>query len=302
MKQPINLAMVLASLSALGAHAEVDFYGRANVSLELVSRGAEDFTQLSSNASRLGIKGDEAVSDGLSVIYQAEYQVEFDDSDTFSQRNIYAGLKGDFGTVMAGHFDTPLKKSQNKVDLFGDLPGDIKNVITVNDNRASNSVMYVSPKLGPGITIYADVINSESEAVDNAGSFAVTYSSDSLYVALAADMNVETEDADAVRAVVQYTLNALQLGLLVEQYEVDGADAETGSMVSAQYKLDEYWVVKGQVGMSDIIAEGGESFSVGADYKWSKTVKSFAYYTRHGADDESTFDDDYLGVGLEVKF
>ncbi len=302
MKQPIKFAMVLASLSALGVHAEVDFYGKANVSSELVSRGAEDFTQLSSNASRVGIKGNEAINDGLSVVYQAEYQVEFDDSDTFSQRNIYAGLKGHFGTVIAGHFDTPLKKSQHKVDLFPDLPGDIKNVITVNENRASNSVMYVSPSIGPGITVYADLISSESEAVDDAGSFAVTYSSDSLYAALATDVNVETENSSALRAVVQYTLNALQFGLLLEQYEIDGSDAETGAMASAQYRLDDQWTLKGQVGLSDIVAEGGESLSVGADYKWSKTVKNFAYYTRHSADDATAFDNDYLGVGLEVKF
>ena len=306
MKHPLSIALAFATALSATAHAaDIDFYGKANLSLEYVSEGDEDFTELNSNASRVGFKGEEVISETLSAVYQLEYETQHDDADTFGQRNIFLGLKGSFGSLLAGHFDTAFKASQKSVDLFNDLPGDIKNVIVASELRKSNSVMYISPEFASGIQLYADYINSESEEIDPSLSLAATYTRGGLYLALAADMDMFTssnELYDAVRFVTQYSMDRFQFGLLVEEFSPEVGDSETGYMGSVQYALNDKVALKGQAGVSDIKTEGGKTFSLGADYKLSKTAKTFAFYTNNSADDDTVFDDSYLGVGLEVKF
>ena len=74
---------------------------------------------LNSNASRLGIKGKTEISEGLEIVYQAEYEVCIDSGDckgqTFKQRNTFVGItKVVLAMVWAGKHDTPTKLSQKK--------------------------------------------------------------------------------------------------------------------------------------------------------------------------------------------
>src|SRR5690606_19048868 len=138
----------------LSAIADVTVYGKANVSLQNADESGDAKIELVSNASRIGLKGSEEITEGLKAIYQLEYQTEVDDGSgsngqTFNQRNIYIGLQGSAGTIMGGHFDTPLKVVQEKVDLFNDLEGDMATIFN-GETRASNTVQYVTPSsFGP---------------------------------------------------------------------------------------------------------------------------------------------------------
>lgn len=297
------LPLAVAALIATPAFAEPTLYGKANVSYQLADDGSDSVTELVSNASRIGVKGSEKLEGGsLEVIYQAEFQVDFADGSEgdspFSQRNIYIGLKGDFGTVKAGKFDSPLKVSQNKIDLFNDLAGDIKHMVTVNDNRPSNVVQYTTPTAS-GFSGSLAVINSEDEAVDDGFSGLVSYTLDDLYVSVARDEGVEEQDSNATRVVGQYSMGDIQLGALYEAYEAADADSENGWLVSAKYKLDA-WALKLQAGQSDIKEAGGQTVSLGADRKLSKAAKLFFYYTAQESDVGT--DDNYLGAGVELKF
>lgn len=303
-------SLILASISA-PALAEPTVYGKANVSFQTADEGDASTTELKSNASRIGVKGTYEVDENVSAIYQAEFEVQFDDGDkdgeTFSQRNIFVGLKGGFGVVKAGKFDTPLKVAQKKIDLFNDLEGDIKNVVTENDNRANNIVSYESPSFA-NVQAKVALIASEEDGVDDGVSTSVSYSLDQLYIAAALDQNVEAENTDALRLVGQYSLGDIQLGLMYESFDVDGADDVDATFVSVKYKLGDV-ALKAQVGKSDIVVEDGETISLGADYKLAKNLKVFAYYTQNESSDnallvapEDQMDDDYLGVGVELKF
>ena len=320
MKKQLSAAIALALCVPAVASAGPTLYGKANVSYASVNTevGAneESIVEVRSNASRIGVKGSEKISDSLDAIYQAEFQVEFDDGDdVFSQRNIFVGVKGNFGSVIAGHFDTPLKQAQNKVDLFNDLYGDIGKVFTVNDNRVSNSLMYTSPNLG-GFMLYADLIASEqdNDAVpedqerSNATSIAATYEANGFYGALAYDLDVEAESTSTVRAVFQYNIESFQIGLLAEEYERQDEEKVNGVMASLQYKIND-WALKVQFGQSDIRQEDETNFSIGADYKMSKNTKLFGFYTNdtYLADtdidgNDIDADGDFLGLGIEVKF
>ena len=117
--------IALATISAAHAADSVPVptvYGKINVTLNKYEfddlQGTpktrvdgQDNWQLESNASRLGVKGDVPLVDGLKAVYKLEYEVFADgsNSNAFTQRNTYGGLQGDWGTLIAGKNDTPLK-------------------------------------------------------------------------------------------------------------------------------------------------------------------------------------------------
>lgn len=281
-----------------------DFYGKLNLTVQNANEDGNSFSEVKSNASRVGIKGKGELNHGLTAIYQVEYETNPDDGDkdgkTFTQRNTYAGIKSDFGTVQVGLFDTPLKKLQKKVDLFNDLEGDIKNVITKSDNREENSVQYTSPKFA-GLQLKVDQIASEDKtsARKDATSTSLTYTQGNYYVGVAYDSKVEANTTDVLRAVAQAKVAGAQIGVLWEEQDKDG-DKSEGWLLSAAYKLGGV-KLKAQHGESEINnAEGANTTSLGADYKLGKGAKAYVYYTEN--DFRAKKDTNYAGVGIEYKF
>ena len=282
-----------------------EFYGKINVAQEFVQqKDAGNLAQLNSNASRLGVKGTIDLDAGLTGIYQAEFEMYPDDGDkdsdrTFAQRNTYIGIKSAYGTLQAGIFDTPFKKAQKKVDLFNDLQGDIKHIISDSENRAKNSVQYTSPEFA-GLTATVDHINSEDEEINNGLSASLAYQRGDIYLAYAYDTDVSDEGTEAQRVAGQYSIGLVQLGALWETQD-DGVDSKDGWMASAKVKVASKVSLKAQYGASDIKEEGGVTYSLGADYKLTKVAKTFVYATSEESDDESV-NAQYYGVGLEYKF
>ena len=249
----------------------------------------QDRWQLDSNASRLGVKGDFDLDvAGLKAIYKLEYEVAVDDGDdVFKQRNIYGGLEGGFGTVMAGKFDTPLKKAQGKIDQFGDLDADIK-VLLRGETRADNIIQYSSPKLADMVTLNVAVMPAENDdlngGLDNKDegdngiadktSISAVFEQGGLYAAVAMDKNNDDKDLlideitgsplDITRVVAAYKADAFELGALYQVAEeadkdetvvpASKAGEETSMVLSGAFKLDR-WKFKAQYG----VTEGSES-------------------------------------------
>ncbi|MGB2313780.1 MAG: porin [Porticoccaceae bacterium] len=291
-------------------------YGKVNASMVSADDGASDQWKLNSNASRVGVKGKTKISDGLYAIYKAEFEMCIDDGDckgqTFSQRNIMAGLKGDFGTIWAGKHDSPTKLAQNKIDLFNDLEGDIKNTFE-GENRVSNIVAYTTPKRN-GFSATLAMIPAEGADFDQDGqddtgltdgiSYSVSYAKDNLYLAVAGDQDVDKQDL--LRLVAQYKMDALKLGFMYQQNEDNlNSKDESGYFISAAYKIDKT-TLKAQYGLieDDIDGDEEQTLSLGADYKMAKNTKLYVFYTDNtdsevgSADDEDTS----FGVGMEHKF
>lgn len=316
MKRNLSVAIAIATLAPAVSFADVTVYGKVNVAFEPVTNvGDASYSSLVNNASRFGLKGSEEISATLKAIYQFEYEADVDGTtgDSLGKRNIFVGLEGDFGQVIAGYFDTPTKSAQGKVDLFNDLRGDIKYVITKNDKRGKNAVMYSTPSMS-GFTASAAYISSEIDDQDPGLSASLVFSNDMLYAALAYDQDVTAVDSDTLRLVLQGTVGALQVGVLYEQYDADSlADSVEGTLVSGQYNLSDKMALKAQFGSSEQQhSEGATTASIGLDYKYTKNFKTFVYYTLETFDDipgatpadavTVTEDNDYLGVGVELKF
>jgi predicted porin len=308
MKHTYNkIAVVLLSSLSLSAFAaDVEVYGKANISLQSSDEGEGSFTEVKSNASRIGLKGTHELGDGLSVIYKAEFQVDLDgDSakgDSITDRNQYVGLAGGFGEVLLGKNDTMLKQSQGKVDLFSDLNGDIKS-LWKGENRMADTLSYKSPKFSDfqlGVTYIAeDAVDAE-----NGVSVAIFYGDEKLkksavFASVAVDSDVN--GYDITRATVQGKVSGVVLGAIVQSQEkIDGSGEMDGFMVSAKYKMDKI-TFKGQYQAADFKDGDDKSgITLGADYSLAKSTKLYTFYTTFDMD--SGEDQDYLAAGIEYKF
>jgi predicted porin len=301
--------LILAPFTSANGPIDGKLYGKINVSVVNSDSGSTDTWKLNSNASRIGLKGSTQVSEGLTVFYKTEFEVCVDDGDckgnTIGQRNIYAGVKGSFGSVLAGKNDTPTKLAQKKIDLFNDLEGDIKSTFE-GENRISNIVAYNSPNID-GFSATVAVIPSEGSngnSLNDGMSYSLNYSQDDLYLALASDSDVDGQDL--LRLVSQIKINAWQLGLMYQQNEkVDGSLDEAGAFVSAAYKIDNT-TYKVQYGAIEDDFDGDEetTLSLGADYKLAKNTKTFVFYTDNtdSSADGTKTEQSTFGIGLEHKF
>lgn len=196
---------------------------------------------LESTGSRLGIQGDFDASANVTVFYRLEYGIDVDNGTNsngreLTQRNIFAGIRSDWGSLLAGKNDTPLKTLQTNtvlrtdVDRFNDAPlGDIGTYI-VGENRPDNVIQYTSPILFRGLEVNIAAIQAEETGVpvsatnqqDNNGfasgkSVSVTYGKAKWFVGAAYESNVVT--TDALRAVGEVTLGAIKLGAIYQTAE-----------------------------------------------------------------------------------
>jgi len=307
MKKTVLSLAIAATIPAFANAEKVEvelpkFYGKINVSVQNTQEGDTSISEVVSNASRLGLKGKIDLKHGLQGIYKAEYETQVDDGDkggqTFSQRNIFAGIKGDFGQVTVGMFDTPLKKAQKKIDLFSDLEGDIKSILTNSENRTADSVQYKSPKMA-GLVATVAHIASEDETVNDGTSSSLTYSRNKFYAAAAYDTDVEADGIDVTRLVAQYSVAGITFGGLWETQQQAGQNKD-GWVYSAAYKLNSDIKLKAQYGESDIVKDNAETYSLGVDYKLAKGAKAYAFVTDENY--EETESKEYYGIGLEYKF
>jgi len=322
MKKVLLSAAVASTLSMASygfADGPIDstIYGKVNVSVVNADNGSADQWKLNSNASRLGVKGKTEIADGLYAVYKAEFEIAVDDGDTkgqtFNQRNIMAGIRGGFGTVWAGKHDSPTKLAQNKIDLFNDLEGDIKNTFE-GENRVSNIVAYTSPNINgfattvammPGEGADLDGDGNDDTGLTDGISYSVSYTKDNLYIAVAGDQDADSQDL--MRIVAQYKIDALKLGVMYQQNEDNlGTKDESGFFVSAAYKLDSKTTLKAQYGSIEDDADGDkeDSLSLGADYKLAKGTKLYVFYTDNtdSSVGEADTDATAYGLGMEHKF
>ena len=299
-------AAIISTMSISALAADVEIYGKANLSVQSSDEGEGSFTEVKSNASRIGFKGTHDLSDGLEVVYKAEFQVDLDgDSskgDSITDRNQYVGLRGNFGEVLLGKNDTVLKQSQGKVDLFSDLNADIKS-LWKGENRMSDTITYKSPKFN-GLQLGVTYVAEDSVDGEDSSSIALFYGDKKLkkskvFASVAFDSDMK--GYDTTRATIQGKVAGFTLGAIYHTQEKIESGAELdGFLVSAKYGLDKV-TLKAQLQTAN--ADGGDDksgFTLGADYKLAKSTKLYTFYTTFDMDSEA--DEDYLAAGIEYKF
>ncbi len=101
--------LLLSSASASASDVDSSFYGSLRLGADYVDSGtADDAVNGRDFLSRIGVNAEVQLSDGLTGVGKVEYGLRGDDGVNFNQnqkpglRQIYVGLKGNFGTVTYG--------------------------------------------------------------------------------------------------------------------------------------------------------------------------------------------------------
>ena len=127
--------------------------------------------------SRLGFKGSRDLSEGFKGIFQVEIQLDPDTATLLPTKNrtAFVGLQGSFGSIMGGTMETAA------YEVFGmDVNGRIEykpqvwRTTTSLDlqDRANNSIKYVSPKFGGFDLHIQQSFNEYASTYTNVGSTA----------------------------------------------------------------------------------------------------------------------------------
>lgn len=319
----LALAIGAAVLLPLTAQAAPTVYGRLNLSVDYLDvdvAGAEPAWFVNSNASRIGVKGNEKLSDDFTAVYKAEWQINGDMAagGDLSGRERYIGLKhSSLGTLRLGAIDSPLKTSEDMVDAFNDsVLLDMDTAIS-GQSRLNNSINYVSPKVldvfganitfVPGENVAPNAPVGSGNDLANGISAAFSYEDDNLYLSAALDKEIAGKDL--IRAVGRYKMDKLVFSGLYQMGEsVNVANSdETAFVVSASYEMDKL-TFRGEI-LNSTMETGVATetqidlIGVGVDYNFSQNTKVYGNLASTtidtGAADTTTM---VLGGGIEVRF
>lgn len=297
----LSFAFVLIYSFSNQVHADINFYGKINVSLEDVDSKDANETDFQNNASRIGVKGSYDLSSSLKLSFQIEEEIDptdlrADGDKVFKERNTFIAISGDFGKLYTGTHDTAFKQSQLKVDLFNDTRADIKYILR-GENRMNSFVGYVSPDLIEGLNIS---INSISQSTGNGESSAFNYSKNDIKASFAIEQNIKGYDGK--RFSVMLPLGEIDLGLIYQSSrKLSSGKSFSGHVVSMKRKISDKGSFYIQNAKSDMRVVSGKQNSIGYSHKINSSTKIFAHYSslrKQDSNDNITF----ISTGLEYKF
>jgi len=245
----LAVAGVLAApLAAQAQTANVVLYGRVNLDMEVV-RGEQSASganpsvfRVSSNSSRLGVRGTESLGGGLNAIFQIESSVSADaGGGTLASRETYVGLQGSWGTVKMGNFLAPYDDIH---PIFGNVPTLTTSILSTAavwangtnskanggfDARLGNSVRYDSPNFGgfTGGIQYASWEAGLPSGKSNSGIFSLGgfYNNGPIQIGVAFEQNNKIRGANltdqAFSVAGGYNFGIVRLGGVWERLDYD---------------------------------------------------------------------------------
>ena len=311
----LPIAALVAAALAAPAHADpLKIYGRLDVSMQSSDEQDVSQTQIVSNASRFGVRGDFDLEGGSAVFYQLEWEVDVADNSNashFKSRNQFVGLRGDWGSFRIGRFDTPFKTAQLKFDLFNDWEGDIKRVLN-GEVRASNIFQYTSPSLmDDALRLNVALLPGESPVTGNDGladamAASIEYGSGPFALALAFESDVEGTGVDSTRLVGTYKFgDGFRLGAIYQTTDagpgLDGSGYGLSLAYTAGLNTFKVQLMDSDTWTTGVGGTWEDSMSVGMDHRLGDRAKLYGFYTT-GTDGITSLDDSYLGFGLQLNF
>lgn len=331
------LASAIAALSITAVQAAPTVYGKVFLSLDIKdgndpAKANTDFdtrSKLNSNASRLGVKGSEALTNNTDVIYQLEYRL---DTDTDGQRNwesrdTYLGLANkELGTLVAGRL-TNLQEYINYANVTkGGVLGGDDPLSKFNGTRANNAFAYFSPSY-EGVQFMGMYVLDENNDTDtlkrDAWGVGAKYEPANsplkagiTYIKAGVNATNEATLDQSVRGSVAYAVNPaltvagqVQLADGLSSAAATKKEKESTYTISGSYKVAQTpWTAYAQADFVD----NAEYFKdaekqrlvIGSTYGFNKNATGHLYgaYMQEKGTGVPTEKAYGIGAGLEYKF
>ncbi|MFW2161543.1 porin [Acinetobacter beijerinckii] len=203
------LAATVATLAMNAAQAAPTLYGKLNVTLDQIDKNGfkdESVTKVNSNASRIGVKGEEKLTDKLSAVYLIEWQIDADgdQKESFSNRNRFVGLKSDgIATLKVGQFDSYFKNAAgNNQDIFNDHNELDMTKVLVGEDRLKNVIGFeTDKKLLGGLAFNIMFQQGEESSAKKNNAIGQTGSRDSFGDGVSTSLTYENKDWGLAAAV-----------------------------------------------------------------------------------------------------
>lgn len=310
---------VIAGLSIVAASslmaANINLYGQAHLSADSVNNGNHTTAVLASNASRLGVKADAEITDGITAVLQYEMGVDLsgegsnDDGNGgnfnatagqgvnngffTSARDSFVGVKGNFGTVLAGNLPV-INQYMYDYNLFADQVGDLGNLwggaSAIGIDRGSNTIAYFIPSFVEGLSGDVAYVSDSSGANDGNKTTGVllkaNYAISGLkvgvaYIALTNDTVVTGRKPTDLAFTASYTMDQFSIGggYLMSDNDQATNNKTNSYTVGGSFTMDKATVKAQYTAVNaDAANSNANQIAVGADYAISKDATVYLAY------------------------
>ena len=324
------LASAVAALSVSAANAAPTVYGKVFLSLDAYDSDfrSED-VKLNSTASRIGLKGSEALTANTDVIYQLEYVVNPDDEDgdQFESRDTYIGFANNtVGTFKFGRNSSITDGINNVQQAFGGIQGTVSGI--ADGDRVDNSMIWTAPTANLPVEFNLMASTEENYDGKEAGYGASVMFDQGTGYTLAVAYTDKMEgggpgtsfdrSAEVLRGTATYDMaktmgTPLKLGVMYQQAEWNDAPAGFGDkekelMVTAAYDLvNTPWTLWAEFDQAKDVAGVNNSdvtkIAVGGRYAFTEAATGHLYAGNSKFEGPVRDGDEFMvGTGIEYKF
>ncbi|GAB3106051.1 porin [Aestuariicella hydrocarbonica] len=313
-------------------HGSVD-YRDSGVPDALVEMDADDKYVasdwvVSSNSSRLGVRGALGSEDGWAFLYQWEHGLVFAEtkSDAFVLRNSFVGFRSPWGEVLLGRHDTPFKMVGTGYSVMNDTVADRGALIgagaltgSLINTRADKMVMWRNKVSVPQGTVdwvlqYSQDCTRPNKHLDNNGckitAVGLQWQGEVLSLAAAHDHWTQFygSDIDATRLAARVRWGDITLGLiadLVRQDSLSGVNSldREAYGVNAIYGVGAWGYIAQAFVAKDydhVRDSGAVMLSAGVERKVSASLKGYLIYTQTNNDRNARYQGVDGAHGYEV--
>jgi predicted porin len=291
----IALATILAAVS-IAASAQVTVYGKMRVYEESSKVGAADAVMaLTNDSSRLGFKGTEALSNGLSANFTIETGIGADApaATTLGDRTMQVGLSNALGSISVGRDKHAIARTLDNYDAMGNTYGSSAAVIHATQGSRLSNAVFASVTPINGLSANYVISNSEAAGVTNAQAIGIEFSSGPISATVANFDNGSTSTSTIYGAKV----NVANTGTMVFATYSDDKVANvtsSGKSIGVNLPLTSSLMALASYGTNDTT----KAFDLGASYSLSKRTMVHARYLKEDAVVTTT----KYALGLEHNF
>lgn len=313
------ILLISLQFSSFAFGQDFRLYGLGHLSLDHVNDGQQRNFQTASNSSRIGVSGSFELNSDLTVIFQLESGVDLTGqgvndgngpADTEGQiftrgRPSYVGLRGRFGTILAGHTDA-LDQWANHLNPFADSIGDLGNLWggTGIPGRVDNAIQYSSPYLH-GFNVVTTYVPREDGQESDRLFVKANYDIDDWNIAFAHSSigvapGLSKHQAQAM--MFSYDFGKFRLGGSTQLESnvggIRGSERKSYSLV-ATVRTGPNSLIRTQIATSqgDVQASDAVQFAIAYDYKLNADTTIYAAFASMQNDRQAQFSVNGKGHG-----